>query len=241
MVAYMRRYAPAFVQAVEEVRRMPEIRYARVRDIIGPNAFFISQSSRVLRPDDIAPEFQKERAERGRRLLARAIGNAPPAIEAAYRLLGGLSSHDLSAMREMLGGMPERVLAAGQWNGGRWISALLDYGSYCTTFETGIDRNGRFDAHIEVYGESSSVRIEYDTPYIRHLPTTLHLAATRGEQYEEQTIRPTYTDPYTRELEVFHDVVTTGTVPKTTPEDARNDLVLSGWIAEKMLAALREA
>src|SRR5438105_2148669 len=34
MVGYMRRYAPAFVQAVEQLRALEQINYARVRDII---------------------------------------------------------------------------------------------------------------------------------------------------------------------------------------------------------------
>lgn len=43
-VGTMRRYAPAFLDAVEEVGGMSKITYARVRDIIGPNATFVSQS-----------------------------------------------------------------------------------------------------------------------------------------------------------------------------------------------------
>jgi len=235
MVAYMRRYAPAFVEAVEEVRRLPEIKYARVRDIIGPNAFFISQSSRVERFDDIPSEFQKDRAARSESQIRRAIGEASADVQSAYRMLGGLSSHDLSAMRELLGGLPKRVLAAAQWNGGRWISALFDYGSFFATFETGVDKNGRFDAHLEVYGESKSVRVEYDTPYIRHLPTTLHVASTEGESYRETVTRPTFTDPYTKEIEYFHDVAANGKKPKTGPEDAREDIELNVRIAQKLM------
>ena len=35
MVGYMRRFAPAFLAAVEEVKRLTQINYVRVRDIIG--------------------------------------------------------------------------------------------------------------------------------------------------------------------------------------------------------------
>ena len=44
MVAYMRRFAPAFVQACEEVRALDQINYARIRDIIGQNALIIEQA-----------------------------------------------------------------------------------------------------------------------------------------------------------------------------------------------------
>jgi len=43
-VGTMRRYATAFLDAVEEVGGMKEIQYARVRDIIGPNSTFVEQS-----------------------------------------------------------------------------------------------------------------------------------------------------------------------------------------------------
>ncbi len=234
MVAYMRRFAPAFVQAVEEVRRLPKINYVRVRDIIGRNRLIIEQSSAVLRFDDVPAAAQQDRAERAERLVAEAIGDAPQELRGVYRLLCGLSSHDLSAMRELVG-VPKRVVAAAQWNGGRFISAIFEHEGFHTTFETGIDQQRRFDAHIEVYGDTQSIRVQYDTPYIRHLPTTLVVQETVGDAYAERVVRPTFKDPYTHELEHFHAVVTAGADPKTTPEDFQDDLRLFGMI----VAALR--
>ena len=115
MVGYMRRYAPAFVQAAQHVRALEKINYARVRDIIGQNTQFVEQSSVVLRPKDILAEAMRDRAERANQLIKTAIGDAPPEMVCTYRLLCGLSSHDLSAMRELLG-MPRRVIAARQWD-----------------------------------------------------------------------------------------------------------------------------
>src|SRR5205823_3294572 len=92
MVGYMRRYAPAFVQAVEHVRALEKINYARVRDIIGQNSQFVAQSSVVLRPRDIPQEAMHDRAERASRLVKAAIGDAPPQLVSTYRLLCGLSS-----------------------------------------------------------------------------------------------------------------------------------------------------
>jgi len=234
MVAYMRRFAPAFVEAVAAVRALPKINYARVRDIIGANRLIIEQSSALLRFDDIPPPLGQDRAERARRLVAEAIGEAPPEIVSAYRLLLGLGSHDLSAMRELLG-RPERVVAARQWNGGRFIAAILEFAGFCAVYETGVDAQRRFDAHLEVYGDEVSYRVQYDTPYIRHLPTTLVRQETRGEAFVETVTRPTFKDPYTHELEVFHEVATGQATPKTTPEDFVEDLRLFAEI----VAALR--
>ena len=75
-------------------------------------------------------------------------------IGGAYRLLCGLGSHDLSAMRELLG-PPPGVASARQWRTGN-IVALLEYDDYVVTYETGVDEQLRFDAHLEMYGEASS-------------------------------------------------------------------------------------
>lgn len=235
MVAYMRRFAPAFLQAIDEVRGLDSIGYARIRDIIGRNRLIIDQANVVHRPGDFPAGAQEDRTARATRLVQEAIGDVPPEIVRAYRLLLGLNSHDLSAMRELLG-VPRRVVAARQWRGGNYLTALFEYDGYCAVLETGVDDQVRFDAHIEVYGPDKSVRIQYDSPYIRHLPTTLVIQETRGDALEERVVRPTFKDPYTHELAYFHTVATEGVAPKTTPEDFMQDLQLIHQIVAALQA-----
>lgn len=235
-VGYMRRYAPAFLEAVERVKKMDRINYVRVRDIIGQNRLIIDQVEHVVRPTDFPPEANQDRQERSARMVTEAIGQTTPELTRNYRLLCGLSSHDLSAMRELIG-MPQRVISATSWNGGSFLHVVMDYGDYQAVLETGVDSQVRFDAHIEVYGETSSLRIEYDTPYIRHLPTRLFFDRTEGESYSHTVLRPTYADPYTRELEYFHDALVNNFAVKTTAEDFTDDLRLFQWI----IAEIRES
>jgi predicted dehydrogenase len=233
MVAYMRRFAPAFLLAASELERLGKIAYVRVHDIIGRNRLIVDQSSVVLRPNDVPPELAGDRAERATRLVREAIGDAPPALVRAYRLLCGLSSHDLSVMRELLG-EPRGVVNAVQWSGGNYFTVLFDYDGYMALLETGVDEQYRFDAHIEVYGATRSFRLQYDTPYIRHLPTTLHVRDSRGDAFVESVCRPTFKDPYTHELEAFHEVATGHGRPKTTAEDFGVDLRLFRRIVDAM-------
>ena len=233
MVGYMRRFAPAFVEAKAMLPSLGPIRYARVRDIIGRNRLIVDQSSVVLRPDDIPPEMQAERAERAVRLVEQAIGEAPPDIVGAYRFLLGLNSHDVSAMRDLLGA-PLGIVSARQWNGGRFLVVVFQYDGYCAVLESGVDEQIRFDAHLEVYGQTTSLRVQYDSPYIRHLPTTLVVHETRGDAYEERVLRPTFTDPYTHEIEHFYEVVTEGVAPRTPPEDFVEDLRIMRQVVDAM-------
>ena len=225
MVGYMRRFAPAFLDAVERLPSLGRINFARVHDVIGRNRLIVDQTAYVVRPDDLGPAALEERWDRGRRLVADAIGDVPPSLANAYRLLCGLGSHDLSAMRELLG-PPAGVHAARQWRDGGYLAALLDYGDYVVSYETGVDDQLRFDAHLEVYGDSVSLRVQYDTPYVRHLPTTLHIEESAGDAITRSVSRPHLKDPYTHELEYFHAMVASGRTPKTSPEDFVEDLDL---------------
>ena len=65
-------------------------------------------------------------------------------------------------MRELLG-RPSGVATARQWREGGFIAALLEYDDFVVTYETGVDEQLRFDAHIEVYGETS-----HDARAVRH-------------------------------------------------------------------------
>ena len=225
MVGYMRRFAPAFLEAKELLPSLGRVNFARVHDVIGRNSLIVDQTSSVLRPNDLPHSALEERWARGRRLVSDAIGDVPAAVSNAYRLLCGLGSHDLSAMRELLG-PPQGVHAARQWRDGGYLTALLDYGDYVVCYETGVDEQLRFDAHLEVYGDHASFRVQYDTPYVRHLPTTLQVEQTSGDAITRSVRRPHLKDPYTHELEYFHACVTGGTPPKTSPEDFVADLDL---------------
>ncbi|MEV5027415.1 Gfo/Idh/MocA family protein [Paenibacillus sp. LPE1-1-1.1] len=236
MVGYMRRYASSFVEAVKEIGGFDKIQYARVRDIIGPNSYFVKPTSHVVFFDDIPEELKKDKQDRAERLVKEATGiDASSPYFSFYRLLCGLSSHDLSAMREAIG-MPKGVVGAKLTNNGSpFLSVIFDYDQFSVTFETGIDGQGRFDAHVEVYSTNKSVRVQYDTPYIRHLPTKLYVNETVGENYTESVIRPTLTDPYTLELKNLYDVITQDLTPKTTPEDYKKDLAVFKMIIDAVI------
>lgn len=225
MVGYMRRYAPAFLEAKERLAGLGTVNYARIRDIIGRNQLIVDRTSHVHRPSDIPAELAEDKRNRAQQLVAEAIGPARDQLAGAYRLLCGLGSHDLSAMRELLG-RPQGVLAASLSAGGKFITASFDYGEFVVSYETGVDDQLRFDAHIEVFGDTQQIRVQYDTPYVRHFPTTVVIEETEGDVFRRSVSRPDLKDPYTHELEYFHHAVTTREPVKTTPEDFIEDLDL---------------
>lgn len=233
-VGTMRRYANAFVQARELVRELPEIRLARVHDVIGHNHLFIQHSSRVLRPHDVPEELIRAGRELERQRIEEAIGTSDPDLHNAYLLLLGLSSHDLSAMRELLG-VPGGVLYAAQRAGGSYITAAFDYGTYVCHFETGNNAIADFDAYLTVYGSERIIKVKYDTPYVRNLPIRLELTETdRQNAVSRRVSHPKWSDPFVAEWRAFYESVTMDVPSKTDAVDFRQDLELFGEMIEAM-------
>ncbi|BGO88959.1 hypothetical protein NBRC10512_005713 [Rhodotorula toruloides] len=229
-VGYMRRYAGAFERMKEELKSVNKIRYVTVRDIIGHNHFFVNQSgSFPVTFSDFPADASSDRLSRARKIANSALSPSQAKSErevATYRLLGSLGSHDLSAMRELFG-VPKRCIAATRSQGDAtpFISALFDYGDFTAKYETGIDEVADFDAHIEVFGDNKRLKLAYDTPYVKGLPITLEIKETDSSgHYSSRTIRPTYKDAYTLELEQLYEAVVHGKPVKTDPKDAEKEL-----------------
>lgn len=247
-IGYMRRYASAFIEACQMVKEMGAIRMARVHDLIGSNALIIRQSSRVIRGDDLSDAVKLDAGNRNAQRLHDTLGDVTPSLRRLYSLLLGLSSHDLSAMREMLG-MPLGILYAA-WREdddplaervkpiGRYISAAFDYGSFVCHFETGVDNIPRFDAHLQIFGDNKAIRVQYDTPYVRNLPIRLLVTETNGAGgVREEAIHPSWGDPFVAEWQAFHANVNQGKAPKTDPADFRQDLELFLSIVQRVQVA----
>ena len=114
-----------------------------------------------------------------------------------------------------------------------FYSALFQYPGFAVSYESGIDNIPRFDAHIEVYGLNKSVRVQYDSPYVKGLPTTVHIMENVDGTFKETTVRKTYEDAYTLEMKELFAVITEGKPIKTTPLDAREDLDIFKMIMTK--------
>jgi predicted dehydrogenase len=237
-VGYMRRYAPAFLEGCEAVKALKEIKFARVRDFLGANSLIVHPTSRVIRDEHLPKSVKMDAKLRDKALVDEALGRqSSAALRRAYAVMLGLSSHDLSAMRELIG-MPNKVLFAVQRSGGRYLAAAFDYGPFVCQFETGIDEIARFDAHLEVYGNQKVIRIQYDTPYVRNMPIRLFVTEDNGGSgVTSLESHPAWGDPFVAEWKAFYDNITKKRAPKTGPSDFVHDLELFAEMAQLMHAS----
>ena len=240
-VGYVRRYAGALTSARKLVPKLGPVRFARVHDVLGLNSLIVEQTSRVHRADDVpAGRLAAARKHRGE-LVREGIGDVPREIANAYLLLLSLGSHDTSLMRDLLGS-PKRVLYAAARHDAWYVSAAFDYGTFVCHFEIGFDRIPRVDTQIELFGEEQVLRLEYDTPFVRHLPARLSLTAANGAGgVTEEISQPTWRDAFVGEWEAFHAAVTAGADVRTPPSDFRRDLELFVEMARLMAFARVDA
>ncbi|GFZ46472.1 hypothetical protein JCM24511_04719 [Saitozyma sp. JCM 24511] len=249
-VGYMRRYAEAFLRVKEMVKDLPKgsINYIRVRDIIGYNHFFVDQGGNFpVKFSDFPPESAAERQTLGDACLAEALGKkATNALDQRFwMLLNGLATHDISAMRELIG-MPQKVLKAARSPDGLFTWVMFQYDGFVAFYEveykvlsekTGIDGVRKFDAHIEVYTKDKRIKVTYDTPYVKGLPITATILSSKPNgDHSEEVIRPTYEDAYTLEYKAMYAAITEGTPVKTTAADAKQDLEIFTMIMDAMEA-----
>ncbi|EED18313.1 NAD binding Rossmann fold oxidoreductase, putative [Talaromyces stipitatus ATCC 10500] len=250
-VGYMRRYAPSFTGSfLREVASIPRILYARVRDMSGPNAFFVNQSGTFqVKPDvkDIPAEASQARDKLLDGLYREAFPNASvitDEMKKYCRFLGSLGSHDLSLMREALGGSTPSSIEGVSVND-PFYSAIFTFSppppttttttmtpeqagrSFSVTYESGIDTIPSFDAHLAIYGTNKRVSIQYDSPYVKGLPIKVHVEEVN--EYDEKQVREvlsSYEDAYTAELTEMYTCFVNGKEIKTSAEDALEDLRL---------------
>jgi predicted dehydrogenase len=233
-VGYMRRYPPAVADARALLAEVGDLRFARVHDVIGRNRDIIDQTSRVIRAGDVPADVIDAAGGRRAELIAEALGDVGPARVQAYGTLLGLGSHDLSALRELVG-PPRDVLHAAQRGDGSSITATLDYGGFVCHFEIGVDDIPRYDTQIELYAERHVLRLRWDVPYVRNLPTTLTvLEADERGGYSERAVMPEWGDPFAAEWRAFHDSITRREPARSSAADFRHDLDVFGRMVELM-------
>lgn len=227
MVGYMRRFAPAFIEAKKRLPSKSDITYVRVRDVICEGPWYFRQTDGVVVPQgDIAEALLTEGRELRTSMLDTVLGpDASAETRTAYTVMTGLSSHSLSAMRDLLGS-PNRVIATEIKQGGTQITALFDYGNFTAIYECMIGDVVRFEAGFEINTRWNRIAFEYPTPYIRNLPMTLEIQHSSDDDNSVTRLGPFHRDPFEVELRAFHAAVTEGGENRTPPAESMADLKL---------------
>jgi predicted dehydrogenase len=172
-----------------------------------------------------------------RRRTEVALGEGhPDSVYRAYGLVAGLASHDITIMRGAFGS-PVAVIHTELWDGGNYILSSLDYGDdrRCV-FEIGSTAKKEFDEELAAFGRYNTVHIRFPSPYVKYAPTLVETTEQEGDALVQRTITASYEESFRRELEHFHECVTTGRTPETPGSEGLEDVRLQIEIVRKALS-----
>lgn len=235
MVAYHKRYDPAYRIGQDAIRRLANPHLVRLHDVIGPNDMFLSHYD-IIRVDDIDAAIKKQLRSEQEASLRVAIGDQPAAIMRAYGLLLGLSTHDMTILHGALG-LPDRVIGAEIWNGGLAIAAIFGYpNDMRCVFDTAITPGLRkFDESLTAYSADHVVSIVFPSPFLKYAPTVVEERRMEGDTYQELQSTAPYIEAFKEELVHFHECIVQGKTPDTPLEEGREDISTLIKIVHKVL------
>jgi hypothetical protein len=229
----MKRYDPGYLLAERLLAGMGPVQGGIVRCVAGPNERYVSEIAQVARAGDLPAGAEDERKALIRARVEESLGDVGPELTLAYLLVLGITCHELSVLRGLLGS-PVEVSAAQVWAGGKWIAATLRYPTCAVQYVLGRVATRSFDERVELYTEHDTVTLDFPSPFLKHTPT--RVTRTRdvdGASVEERAIA-SYHEAFREELVHFHACVTEALTPRTPASEGRAD-------AEVMAAIVRAA
>ena len=232
MVAYNKRYDPAYLRFQEEASALVDARLLRVTTLESPFQPYVAHYP--LAPISRPPEgdIERLRAETAASITA-AIGDVDEFLRRTYHaVLLDTLVHEINAVRGVLG-EPDRLDYVDLREGS--LSAMLHFGSLPVAIHW-IDLPGiaRYKMEFVLFAPDRRVNLSFPSPFLRNEPTILEIeggepGTARSHVSHEIT---SYESGFKRELIAFHDSVVNGTRPVTSGADAMRDIALCQAIIE---------
>lgn len=222
MVAYMKRYDPAYEQAKIAIDDLKEIDLITAYDVDPAHDRIVEEVYDLV--DGNPPEEVIEESVAKRQAdIEQAIGTDDDLLTDAYDFQLEHICHDVNALRGLFGEV-ERIDHVDVFADGRYATAQLVYedGVRCT-LETGDSDRKWFEEFIRVDGPDGMVKVDFSNPFIQNTPTELRVK--EGTEKLTDTVHtPSYDEAFKRELEYFIDCVEGDANVRTTFAEARDDL-----------------
>ncbi len=232
MVAYNKRYDPAYLRFRDELAVLPDPRFLRVTTLESPIAPYVSHYplSPVARPD--GEVLERLRAESDASITA-AIGDVGPVLRRIYQsVLLDTLVHELNAVRGLLG-EPDRIDYVDLRE--TTVSVMLRFGELPVAIHW-IDLPGiaRYEMELAFYAPDRRISLSFPSPFLRNAPTVIAVEAgdpgsARSSASEEVT---SYESSFKRELMAFHSAIVDGAPVATPGRDAMRDIALCEAIIE---------
>jgi predicted dehydrogenase len=231
MVAYMKRYDPAFLFARARIGEMSDVRFIQVNHLHPDNSLHIARFN-IHRAQDLPPAIREKAADEQSGLVAKALGfssgdEVPPYIRRAYSSVLGSMIHDIGNLHGIFG-PPSQVRSTDIWSDGRGITTNLEYADGKRAVCTWVDLPELFEFKetLEAYGSRERVIVSFPTGFSVGLPSTVYEHGMELDHTPWRKELSWYENPFKLELQHFRDCVRTGRRPNTEGKSAIHDIAL---------------
>jgi predicted dehydrogenase len=227
MVAYMKRYDPAFRYAQPLIQGLADLQAIRIEILEPSEASQIAHHDIRRIPDVPADTRARFRAEQDA-LVREVIGDFTPVERQVFteNLLGTLVHH-IDLLRA-LSGDPDEVLFTDVWAGGDSLVTCLRYASGVRALVSlhYLWDLPRFEETVAYYAKAGQVRLVFPSPFFRNMPTAVVVEAMEDGRPIAKHVTASMQEAFKEELLHFAECVRTGARPLTTVEEARGDVAL---------------
>lgn len=224
MVAYMKRYDPAYERALEELEEIDEIDRITAYDV-DPDHQRIIEEVYDLVPGDISESFIKE-SNRARHTDAlSAIDTENDTLADNYDWHLEHICHDVNALRGLFGNV-ERIDYTDVFADGRYATAHLVYeGDNRCVLDSGLSKRKWFEEFIRVDAPDRAITLEYSNAFIKNTPTELNVKEGI-EELTDRTHVASHEESFKRELDHFVRCIEGKAEVRTPFKEARDDVRL---------------
>lgn len=236
MVAYNKRYDPAYRRLLEESRTLRDLRLIQITTLESPLEPYV-QHYNLRRGGPLPPELAQSLGADGKARIAAAVPGADPLSLWGYQMvLLDTLVHELNAMRGVMG-EPERLEFADIRETG--LTAIFKYGStQCILAWVDLPGIARYSMEFAFYSPERRLTLSFPSPFLRSMPTLLisedgEAKSPHSSRTEEIT---SFNESFKEELIHFHECVTAGREPLTSGRDTLHDMAL----CEAVVAVHRE-
>jgi predicted dehydrogenase len=232
MVAYNKRYDPAYRRLIEEAGRLSDIRLAQVTTLEAPLDPYVGHYP-MHRGSPLSPEVVAGLKEDTQRRIVAAIGDVDPLSLRAYHLvLLDSMVHEFNAIRGVLGEPDELDYADIREDG---LTVVLRFGrTHCVIAWVDLPGSAQYEMNFAFHTPDRRLSLAFPSPFLRSMPTLLTIEA--GEVGTARAWRTdevvSYDESFKLELIHFHDCVTSGREPLTSGLDALRDIALCQAVIE---------
>lgn len=226
MVAYNKRYDPAFARLKEEAKTLDDLRLVRVTTLESPFKPYVDHYP-LHRGGGVASDVIAALTADTEARITRAITSKDALARKAYHLvLLDSMVHEFNVVRGVLGEPDELSFADIRETG---LTAILRYGAAeCAINWVDLPGIARYQMEFAFYTPGRRLTLSMPSPFLRSAPTLLIDEGGDGQSarsYRNEEII-SYAESFKEELVHFHDCVVKGEAPRTPGADALRDIAL---------------